>query len=147
LDLLDPKTGLSVWKKPFKDLEDATTFDLREDKLFIAADGELFAVNLADGAAKSVTKFKFKGNEVPNRLQVVDGDYVLSSSQNVMRVDPSGGIKYHTFHSAPGQSGFIKILSTAAVMATNAASASYAYNQAMATGNSQQYTLYGNPEL
>jgi len=148
LDLLDPKTGLSVWKKPFKDLEDATTFDLREDKLYIAADGELFSVNLADGVSKSVTKYKFKGNEVPSRLEVVESDYVLSSSQNVMRLDPSGTIKFHAFHSAPGSSGFMKVLSTAMVMATNAASASYAYNNAMANpGSTYKYTLYGNPEL
>jgi outer membrane protein assembly factor BamB len=148
IDLLDPKTGLSVWKKPFKDLEDATTFDLRDDKLYIAADGELFAVNLADGAAKGVAKFKFKGNEVPTRLQVVDGDYVLSSSQNVMRMDPSGGIKYHTFHAAPGQSGFIKILSTAAIMTVNAASAAQAHSNAWNNpGTTYKYTLYGNPEL
>jgi outer membrane protein assembly factor BamB len=148
LDLLDPKTGLSVWKKPFKDLEDATTFDLRGDKLYIAADGELFAVNLADGAASSVTKYKFKGNEVPSSLEVVDGDYVLCSSQNLMRLDPSGTVKYHTYHSAPGQSGWIKVLSTAAVMATNAASASYAHSNAMANpGTTYHYTLYGNPEL
>lgn len=147
LDLLDPKTGLSVWKKPFKDLEDATTFDLRGDKLYIAADGELFAVNLADGAPTSVTKFKFKGNEVPTRLEVVESDYVLSSSQNVMRLDPSGTIKFHTFHSAPGQSAFLKIVSTAAIMTMNAASAAQAHANAYSTGSSQQYTLYGNPEL
>ena len=148
LDLLDPKTGLSVWKKPFKDLEDATSFDLHGDKLFIAADGELFAVDLADGTSASVAKYKFKGKEVPSSLQVVDGDYVLSSSQNVMRLDPTGNVKYHSYYPPPGQSGWIKVLSTAAVMATNAASASYAYNNAMASpGSTYKYTLYGNPEL
>jgi outer membrane protein assembly factor BamB len=148
LDLLDPKTGLSLWKKPFKDLEDATTFDRREDRLFIAADGELFAVNLADGVASSVTKFKFKGGEAPGRLEVVDGDYVLSSSQNVMRIDAAGTVKFHTFHSAPGQSGFIKIISTAAVMTVNAASAAQAHSMAWNNpGTTYKYTLYGNPEL
>ena len=148
LDLLDPRTGLSLWKKPFKDLEDATTFDLRGDKLYIAADGELFAVNLADGGASAVTRFKFKGSEVPTRLEVVDGDYVLSSSQNVMRVDAGGTIKFHTFHSAPGQSGFIKIISTAAIMTMNAASAAQAHSNAWSNpGTTYKYTLYGNPEL
>jgi outer membrane protein assembly factor BamB len=148
LDLLDPKTGLSVWKKPFKDLEDATTFDLRGDKLYIAADGELFAVNLADGAASGVAKFKFKGNEVPTTLEVMDDDYVLSSSQNVMRLDAAGNVKHHTFHPAPGQSGWIKVLSTAAVMTMNAASAAHAHGMAMNNpGTTYRYTLYGNPEL
>jgi hypothetical protein len=42
----------------------------------------------------------------------------------------------------------MKVLSTAMVMATNAASASYAYNNAMANpGTTYKYTLYGNPEL
>jgi outer membrane protein assembly factor BamB len=148
LDLLDPKTGLSLWKKPFKDLEDATTFDLRGDKLYIAADGELFAVNLADGASTAVTKFKFKGKEVPGSLEVVDGDYVLCSSQNVMRLGPDGTIKYHTFHSAPGASGFMKIVSTAAIMTINAASAAQAHSNAWNNpGTTYKYTLYGNPEL
>jgi len=148
LDLLDPKTGLSLWKKPFKDLEDATTFDLRGEKLYIAADGELFAVNLADGASSAVTKFKFKGGEVPTSLEVVDDDYVLCSSQNVMRVDAGGTVKFHTFHSAPGQSGFIKIISTAAVMTMNAASAAQAHSNAWNNpGTTYKYSLYGNPEL
>jgi hypothetical protein len=148
IDVLDPKTGESVWKKPFKDMEGATTFDLAGDRLFIAADGELFSIGLADGVAKSVTKIKFKGNEDPTRLEVHDGEYVLASSQNVMRLSPAGEVRYHTFYPAPGQSGWIKVLSTAAVMTMNAASASYAHSQAMANpGTTYRYTLYGNPEL
>jgi outer membrane protein assembly factor BamB len=148
LDLLDPKTGLSVWKKPFKDLEDATTFDLNGDKLYIAADGELFAVNLADGTSSGVAKYKFKGKEAPSSLQVVEGDYVLSSSQNVMRLDPSGNVKYHSYYPAPGQSGWIKVLTTAVVMSANVVSAAHAHDMAMQNpGETYTYKLYGNPEL
>jgi len=148
IDVLDPKTGESVWKKPFKDMDGATTFDLKGGRLFIAADGELFSIGLADGSPKSVMKIKFKGNEEPTRLEVHGDDYVLLSSQNVMRVTPGGEIRYHSFHQAPGQSGWIKVLSTAAVMASNAASASYAHSQAMADpGTTYHYTMYGNPEL
>src|SRR5206468_474423 len=50
IDLLDAKTGVSLWKKPFRDLEEATTFAIQGDHLYIAADGELHGVNLADGA-------------------------------------------------------------------------------------------------
>ena len=148
IDLLDPKTGLSVWKKPFKDLDDATTFDVHGDQLYIAADGELFAIQIADGSARSVTKYKFKGNEVPTTLEVVDGNFLLTSSQNLMMIDAHGGQKFHSFYAAPGTSGWAKLASTAAIMAVNAASASSAYSRAQATGETQHYTLItSNPTL
>lgn len=148
IDLLDPKTGLSVWKKPFKDLDDATTFDVKGDQLFIAADGELFSIQIADGSSKAVAKYKFKGSEVPTTLEVVDGDYLLSSSQNMMLLDGNGGQKYHCYYAAPGASGWAKLASTAAIMAVNAASAASAHSRAYATGETQHYTLItGNPTL
>jgi outer membrane protein assembly factor BamB len=148
IDLLDPKTGLSVWKKPFKDLDDATTFDVKGDQAYIAADGELFTIQLADGSSKSVAKYKFKGSEVPTTLEVVDGNYLLSSSQNMMMLDANGGQKYHCFYAAPGASGWAKLASTAAIMAVNAAAAGSAYSRAQATGETQHYTLItSNPTL
>ena len=148
IDVIDPATGETKWKKPFRDLDDATTFDIHGDQLYIVADGDMFAINLADGGSKAVTKVKFKGNEIPGRLEVMDDNYLLSASQNLMLVDPSGSVKFHEYYSAPGQSGWIKVLSTAAVMAVNAASAANAYGQAQANpGTTYHYTLIGNPDL
>jgi outer membrane protein assembly factor BamB len=148
VDCLDPKTGASRWRKPFKDMDGATSFDVKGDHLFIAADGELFAIDLASGAATSVTKIQFKGKEAPATLEVRGDDYVLSSSQNVMRIDARGSVKYHTFLAPPAQSGWIKVLSTAAVMATHAASATSAHSPAASNpGTTYRYQLSPNPEL
>lgn len=148
IDLLDFASGQSKWKKPFKDLEDATTFAIQGDNLFIAADDEVHKVALADGIDHPVAKFKFRGNEVPNILEVHDNDFVLISSQNLMRIDPSGTTKWASYYSAPGSSMFAKIASTALIAAANAASAASAYNRAYTTGQDQKYTLItGNPVL
>jgi outer membrane protein assembly factor BamB len=148
IDVLDPRTGVSMWRKPFKDLEAATTFDINGDQLFIAADGELFSVKLADGASKAIAKVKFKGNEVARRLEVMDGNYLLSSSQNLMMVSPTGEVKFHEYYAAPGQNGWIKVLSTVVVVAASAASVVSPYGEALAiTGVGSKYTSFSNPEL
>lgn len=148
IDLLDPKTGQSAWRTPFKDLEDATTFDVRAGRLYIAADGELFSINVADGTAASLAKFRFKGNEVPGTLEVLNNNYLLLSSQNVMMFDRSGAMKYHSYFSAPAASGWSKFASTTALMAANAASAANAHSRAMSSGQDQSYSLVtSNPAL
>jgi len=147
IDLLDPATGESKWKKPFKDLDDATSFVVEGDHLFIAADRELFKIQIADGSASSMGKFKFKGNEEPSSLQKMDEGFCLVSSQNVMLMDPAGGEKYHQFYSAPGASGWAKLATSAIVMAVNVGSAASAYSRAQYSGQSQTYYLMGNPTL
>jgi hypothetical protein len=148
IDLLDPATGASKWAQPFKDLDEATTFDVSGDQLYIAADGVLFAIQIESGAVRQVAGFQFKGNEMPTTLEVVDGNYLLASSQNLLLLDTEGAVKYHAFYAAPGASGWAKLASTAAVVAANAASAASAYSRAQATGSSQEYTLItSNPTL
>ena len=53
----------------------------RDGNVFIAADGELFQVDLATGSATSLAHFKFKGGEEPTNLEIVDGNFLLASSQ------------------------------------------------------------------
>ncbi len=148
IDLIDFTTGQTKWKKPFKDLEDATVFAIQGDQLYIAADKEVHKVALADGIDHPIAKFKLGGGEVPNILEVHGNDFVLISSQNLLCVDPSGATKWHSYYSAPGSSMFAKLASTALIAAMNAASAANAYSRAQATGEDQKYTLMtSNPIL
>jgi len=147
IDVLDPKTGLSVWAKPFKDLDDATSFELRGDKIYIAADGELHEIGLADGAARAISKYKFKEHEVPTMLELRDEGFLLSSDQTLMMLDTNGGQKYLSYFEAPSFSGWMKLGVGLLTTALNAASAAAAQQQANATGMTQTYYLSGNPTL
>lgn len=147
IDVLDPKTGLSVWAKPFKDLDDATTFMVRDGKIYIAADGELHEIGLADGAPRAIAKFKFKEKEVPTDLELRGGDFLLSSAQTLLLLDAGGGQKYQSYFEAPSYSGWMKLGVGVLMTALNAASAANAQYQANATGMSQTYYLMGNPTL
>jgi outer membrane protein assembly factor BamB len=147
VDVLDPKTGLSVWAKPFKDLDDATTFELKGDKIFIAADGELHEIGLADGASRALAKYRFKEKEVPSTLELRDDGFLLSADQTLMLLDANGSEKYQSYFEAPSFSGWMKLGVGLLTAAVNAASAGSAYSRAQATGESQTYYLAGNPTL
>jgi outer membrane protein assembly factor BamB len=147
IDVLDPKTGLSVWAKPFKDLDDATTFEIRDGRIYIAADGELHEIGLADGAARSIAKFKFKEHEVPTSLELRGDGFLLSSDQTLLLLDANGGQKYLSYFEAPSYSGWMKLGVGLLTATMNAASYAAAQSQANATGMSQTYYLSGNPTL
>jgi outer membrane protein assembly factor BamB len=147
IDVLDPKTGLSVWAKPFKDLDDATTFEVAGEKLFIAADGELHEIGLGTGTPRAIAKFKFKEKEVPATLELRDGGFLLSADQTLMLLDANGGTTYQSYFEAPSFSGWMKLGVGLLTAAVNAASAGAAYDRAYATGQSQTYYLSGNPTL
>lgn len=147
IDVLDPKTGQSVWAKPFKDLDDATTFAIRDGKIYIAADGELHEIGLADGAARAIAKFKFREKEVPTDLDLRDDGFLLSSAQTLLLLDPAGGQRYLSYFEAPSYSGWMKLGVGLLTTALNAASYAAAQGQANATGMTQTYYLAGNPTL
>ncbi|RPH93044.1 hypothetical protein EHM69_11330 [candidate division KSB1 bacterium] len=114
LTVIDPLTGKPKWKKPFKDLLGATPFVIRNDQVVIftgIAHRSLKAFNISDGTeTELVEKVKFKGNENPNSLELVGGNFVLASDQNLMMVDTTGKTVYHNYHDAPG-SGLLKFIS------------------------------------
>jgi len=147
IDVLNPATGESVWKKPFKDLEDATSFDVDGDRVYICADNEMHAVALADGTDQILAKFKFKEGEVPSSLSLRDGGFLLTSSQSLLKLTKEGKEDWRAYYAAPGQAGWIKVVTTVAVMASNAAAAGAAYDRAQRYGGTQTYYVSGNPEL
>ena len=147
IDVLNPQTGESVWKKPFKDLEDATSFAVDGERVYICADNEMHSVALADGTDQILAKFKFKEGEVPTSLTLRDGGFLLTSSQSLLKLEKGGKEEWRAYYPAPGQAGWIKVVSTVAVMASNAAAAGAAYDRAQRYGGTQTYYVSGNPEL
>ena len=147
IDVLNPKTGESVWPKPFKDLEDATSFDFKGDHLYICADNEMHQVALANGADKIIAKFKFKEHEVPTNLTLEDDGFLLTSNQTLMKLDDAGAEKWRAYYEAPSYSGWVKLGVGLLTAAVNAAAAGSAYDRAQRTGQDQTYYLSANPTL
>jgi outer membrane protein assembly factor BamB len=122
LDVLDPKTGKSAWRYPFKDLKAATSFEMRGNRIIICADNELHAVSLATGRDSSIARFeRFQEHEAPTRLRIDDEGYLLTSNQTLLRLNPAGVEQWHAYFEAPSMSGWIKLLSVAADVAAVAA--------------------------
>ncbi len=147
--VLDPKTGEPTWKKPFKDLANASSFIVREGKIVLYADKAIFSISIKDGSAGILArKIKFKDGEIPHTMELRENGYLLRASQNMALYDFSGKQVYHSYNKAPQASLLAKVASTAAIMAVNAASAAAAHDRAMATGRDQEYELIsGNPVM
>ncbi len=121
VDLLDPATGRSRWPKPAKGLDDATAMLVRGDTVYVGSARKLFRFDLATGAAGPEARYQFWGGESPCCIEERDGDLVLLSSQNLVRLAPDGTPRYERYYGAPGASLLAKIASTALLVGISAA--------------------------
>jgi outer membrane protein assembly factor BamB len=155
INALNPETGVALWKKPFRDLENASSFEIQGDKIVLFADGSIHKIDIASGSSEEhIRKIKLSGDEIPDALEIQDSGYLLVSSNNLKKYDFEGKEIFHSYHKAPGATMFNKIMTTALVTAVNAASAAAAYDRAMqqaytsGTGRGEaSYTLVSNPVL
>jgi outer membrane protein assembly factor BamB len=113
LTVIDLPTGQEKWKDPFTKLYYPTSFAVADDKVLIY-DGNtwmlqsLMQFNIADGEmTKIVKKVGFKGSEYPDSLEIVNGNFLLMSPQNLKMFDREGKTVFHTYHDGPG-SGLLK---------------------------------------
>lgn len=113
LTVIDPITGKSKWKKPFKKLMGSSSFVVQNDSVTIysgVVGKSLLRFSLNNGKmTRLVKKVDFRGSESPDSLEIVDSNYLLMSDQNLMMIDPQGNTVYHNYHDAPG-SGLLKFL-------------------------------------
>ena len=109
LDLIDPATGASRWRKQVKGLDHVTPFVVSEGRVYIAANKKLLAVSLHDGARTEVARFEFAGGEEPFQLERRGNDLLLIGHQNLLLIDSTGTERYHAYHPAPGRSTLSKV--------------------------------------
>jgi outer membrane protein assembly factor BamB len=147
--VIDPKTGNLAWKKPFKDLKNASSFSIDDDNIVLYADKSIFKISIADGSSDEISKkIKFKDGEIPGILAIRENGYLLQGTQNIALYDFNGKQIYHSYVKAPQSSLLAKVASTAILAAVNAGSAAGAYSRAMSTGSSQSYSLItSNPVM
>jgi hypothetical protein len=137
IDLLDPMSGESLWKREFKKLKanKTTNYIIEGDDIVVYSDKKLLAVRMEDGHYAELAKgLRFGGGETPIRLTARNNAYLLVSAQNLMSVGPDGNPIFHTYLEAPKASSLVKV-------ASFLATAGIAIAGAMAT---QGFIVVGN---
>ena len=121
LDLIDPSTGASRWAKNIE-IRGRSPFLLRGDTIFQAVTKGFRAFEAASGKVLSEGQFpELGGGEEPLLIEPLDdGDFVLISAQNLLRVAPDGQVKYHRYLKAPGSSMLAKVAAVTAAVAVTA---------------------------
>lgn len=117
LDLLDPRTGESLWPKRF-DLPrrpksshakgDYGPFDVRGDTVYVGGDQSLRGIRLTDGRVVELAKYGLGEDEWPEGLEARASGVVLRTRDALISLDPTthgrygpyGATRYHL--SVPG---------------------------------------------
>lgn len=127
--------GEKVWDKKGMLEVPSVRYQPSYDKELMYIDGDLFEVNLVEGDYKVLSSKldkQFTENETPDRIESLEGGYLVSSASNLMMLEEDGSLRWHKHWDAPELSLAAKIaLRTAqalsyAMAASNSAAASYA---------------------
>ncbi|WP_417876645.1 PQQ-binding-like beta-propeller repeat protein [Winogradskyella sediminis] len=150
-NIVNLATGESVWKKPLKyknSASVASTFDTENDRYLIAAANKIYAIDANSGDVSELTQIKFEEKEAANTIDIRDDNIFLAASQNMMLLGKEGKEIYHSYHKAPGKSGFMKVVGGVVAAASLVATASTALaaganNNGIGTNNLRNYNDYG----
>jgi hypothetical protein len=122
VNILDLNTGTLVWPvsieagNPFNSDTDRPfpTGDNGAGKLFVYSPKEkaVFEVDKQAGTSKKITtaKIEFDGKEIPNSIDVVSDGLVMSSEQNIMKLDFNGVSKFYQYYPAPREPALMRAL-------------------------------------
>jgi len=102
------------------------------DKELMLIEEDLYEVDLRQGDYKilipGITNM-FQGDESPEQIQLINGGYLLSSSNNMIMLNTDGSVRWSQYWKAPG-------MSLAAKIALRALQAAAAYAAAKSSMNS-----------
>jgi hypothetical protein len=117
IDLFDPHTGASRWPKPFTDLKHSTQFVVRGDRVYVAAHGRFYGIDLTDGSATELSQYKLRGADQPEALDMLPNGFVVRTAQNVIVLDMAGAPKHHLYYPPPKRSALARAAIVAAAVA------------------------------
>lgn len=112
-NIVNLSSGDQVWSKPLKYKRAssvASTYDSKNNRYMIAADGKIMAIDANSGNVTDFAQCNFEEKEDPSSMQIRNGGIFLSSSQNMAMYDFNGSESYKVYHKSPGRSTFGKIM-------------------------------------
>ena len=145
-DIIDLKTGESIWAKPIKYKRAAavaSTYDLNNKRYLISTGEELVAIDENSGNVSTLASYKFEEKEAPSSLTTRAGGLLLTSEQNVMMLNFDGSQKFHEYYKSPSRSTFGKIMGGVLAVASTAASVSMAARAGANKNSMGDYNQYG----
>lgn len=145
-DIINLKTGESIWKKPIKYKSKSTvtsTYDANSKRYLISTGDEIVAIDENSGDIKTLTEYKFEEKESPSSFTVRKNGLLLTSDQNVMMINFDGSKQFHEYFKSPGRSTFGKIMGGVLAVASTAAAVSMAAKAGMNKNSIGQYNEYG----
>lgn len=101
IDLLDRRTGASLWGKPFTDLKNSTPYVVRGDTVYVAADGVFYGISVVDGTAAELSRYDLRGEKQPDALDALETGFLVRTAQNLVVFDTTGAKKHHLFYPPP----------------------------------------------
>jgi outer membrane protein assembly factor BamB len=150
VNILDTGTGALLWSNsieagnPFNSdkVRPFPVGDNKAGKLFVYSpkDQSVYEVDKQAGTSKKITnaKITFEGKEIPNAIDVVSDGLVMSSEQNIMKLDFNGLVKYFKYYPAPREPALMRaLLAAQAIRAGYIGAAAGAYSAAFAQGAQQ----------
>lgn len=108
--LVDPTNGEDLLNKPIPTSPDLV---LSEQDAFVVFDrkrGRLVRVAADGSETELATDISFDGKETPTRLERLDDGFVLTSEQNIARIEADGSVTFQTYFPAPREPGLKRAL-------------------------------------
>jgi hypothetical protein len=99
--LLDRGTGAVKWKWPDLYWDGASNFVVEDDRVVIAAEGKIRAVDFAGTKAQTVAKLEFDDIDDPNTLLVVPNGYVVIGRSNLGVYAKEDGKRIKKYYRPP----------------------------------------------
>ncbi|HEY5825385.1 MAG TPA: hypothetical protein VIT44_13515 [Cyclobacteriaceae bacterium] len=152
VNILDVNTGSLIWENSIEAGGPSSSDKIRPfpvgnqgDKLFVYSpkDGAVYEVDKQAGTNRKLTnaKIEFEGKELPSAIDVSSDGLVLSSEQNIMKLDWKGSVMYKKYYAAPREPALLRALYAAqAVRAAYVGAVASAYSAEL-TKASQQTTV------
>ena len=111
VDVIDLRTGASVWAKPFDKMKDESIarFLVSNNAVYFGDNERFYRINLADGTYQELGTYKFEGGEEPGLLEQRDDGFFLLSDHNLAMLDARGTLRRQAYFPAPGSSLLSKI--------------------------------------
>ncbi len=145
-DIIDENSGESVFGKKLKYKQSksvASAYDAQNKRFLLSCSDGLYSIDGSSGKYELLSSPKFEGKEMPSKIELRDGNILLSSSQNMMLLSSNGKEMYHKHFKSPTKSTFMKILSGALAVTSMAVSASAAYRAGANKNSIGNYNSYG----